>query len=88
MIRYKGLLFCGHTLGLERVPAVDDGAAKKHVKTSRTSTTLMLLSVSFFYVATTLPMTFVYIVHPGFQTGDQLMTDQQVPQPAPDWQKI
>jgi len=47
-------------------------------KTSKTSTTLMLLSVSFFYVATTLPMVFVYIIHPGFWIGDQFMTDEQV----------
>lgn len=46
--------------------------------TSKTATTLMLLTVSFFYVATTLPMTVVYVVHPGFQPGDDHMTDQQV----------
>jgi len=51
---------------------------QKNDKTSKTATTLMLLSVSFFYVATTLPMTVVYIVHPGFQRGDDHMTDEQV----------
>jgi len=54
------------------------GCTQTTQKTSKASTTLMLLSVSFFYVATTLPMVFVYIIHPGFQIGDPLMTDQQV----------
>ena len=47
-------------------------------KTSKASTTLMLLSVSFFYVATTLPMTCVYMVESHFQPGDPYMTDEQV----------
>jgi len=51
---------------------------QKNDKTSKTATTLMLLSVSFFYVATTLPMTIVYIVHARFHTGDDHMTDEEV----------
>ena len=52
---------------------------QKNQNTSKTSTTtLMLLSVSFFYVATTLPMTVVYILHPAFQPGNDLMTDEEV----------
>jgi len=55
-----------------------DGNGTGLQKTYKTSTTLMLLSVSFFYVATTLPMTFVYIVNPFFQAGESRMTDEQV----------
>jgi len=61
----------GHELG-----CIDGGGETQ--KTSNASTTLMLLSVSFFYVATTLPMTCVYIVHPVFLPGDPNMTDEQV----------
>jgi len=50
----------------------------KDQKTPKTSTTLMLLSVSFFYVVTTLPMTFVYVLHPVFLPGNDHMTDEQV----------
>ena len=47
-------------------------------KTSKTATTLMLLSISFFNVATTLPMTIVYLAHPFFYRGDDHMTDEEV----------
>lgn len=51
---------------------------QKNEKTSKTVTTLMLLSVSFFYVATTLPVSVVYVIHGRFHTGDDHMTDEEV----------
>ena len=73
----RGLVTSRRSRARELNGAPGGTTTRKNQNTSKTSTTLMLLSVSFFYVATTLPMTFVYIIHPGFQPGDDLMTDEQ-----------
>lgn len=55
---------------------------KRELKTRhgrRTSTTtIMLLAVSFFLIFTTLPVTICYVLHPVFPGGDNTMTDEQM----------
>lgn len=45
---------------------------------SSAATTLMLLSVSFYVIATTLPATIVYVLESEFPEGDLAMTDSEI----------
>jgi len=53
---------------------------------SSTATTVMLLSVSFYVIATTLPATLVYVLESEFPEGDRTMNDLEISQ-DPTWSR-
>ena len=54
---------------------------------SSTATTVMLLSVSFYVIATTLPATLVYVLEPEFQPGDMTLSDLEI-STDPTWTRF
>jgi len=57
-----------------------DSAAGSSV--SSTATTVMLLSVSFYVIATTLPATLVYVLETEFPEGDMTLNDLEIAKDA------
>lgn len=55
--------------------------------TTSAATTVMLLSVSFYVIATTLPATLVYVLHSQFPEGDASLTDDEISR-DPVWQRF
>lgn len=55
--------------------------------TTSAATTVMLLSVSFYVIATTLPATLVYVLHSQFPVGDDSLTDDEISR-DPVWQRF
>ncbi len=60
------------------------GQASNH-SSSVAATTVMLLSVAFYVILTTIPATLVYVLIYAYQEGDRMMTDDQI-RNDPVWQ--